>query len=45
MGWLQPLTKIEHPQVRGDASAAVLQAARHWGLLYLKQSDIQVRRS
>ena len=31
MGWLQPLTKIEHPQ-----------AARHWGLLYLKQSDIQV---
>jgi len=29
MGWLQPLSKIEHEQ-----------ASRHWGLLYLSQNDV-----
>ncbi|CAL1166915.1 unnamed protein product [Cladocopium goreaui] len=29
MGWLQPLSKIEHDQ-----------ASRHWGLLYVSQSDV-----
>ncbi|CAJ1331439.1 unnamed protein product [Effrenium voratum] len=30
MGWLQPLSKVEHEQ-----------ASRHWGLLYVSQQDVQ----